>query len=202
MIHLALALLITPPGFPDADRFDSADEACMVLTGELVDEDHRAQVFQWCTRRTRASSRGGKVTSRIDGSAIHDRDRPAAWPVYSWGLRSGRLDPFTCEHDRYDPNKRRPAKAKKMANAWPFQNPELPEWKRRRWLRSPYDAERFGTRGPHDSSVVVARGVLPGCWEPEAMDRFDVSVSVTVLRAAKICEKHGCRNNAAIKRHW
>lgn len=201
---LSLALFLqAPDGFPVEDRFTNADTACQVLSGELVDDPHdRGVVLQWCMRRTHASSRGRKVASRIDGSWIHDRDRPAAKPMYMWGVRSGRIDPGGCEHDRYDPEVRRPSSAKKLAQNWPFQNPPLPDWKRKRWLRSPHDMERFGTRGPHDTNVTVAREVLPGCWSPEALDRYDVNVTVTVKRAAKICATYGCRNTSAIKAHW
>lgn len=200
---LALFLQL-PAGFPAEDPYTSANEACMDLAfdAELVPKEHQAQVFDWCQRRTHASSRGRDVRSRIDGSWIHDRDRPAAWPMYRWGLKAGLINPGTCEHDRVDTSVRHSKAARKLAANWPFQNPELTESKRRRWMSHSADYERFGTRGPHDNNVTVARMALPGCWEPEALDRYDVAVTVTVVRAAQVCERHGCRNNADIAARW
>lgn len=203
--QIAIALFLqTPVGFPAEDPYTSANEACMDLAFDeaLVPKKHQAQVFDWCQRRTHSSSRGRKVESRIDGSWIHDRDRHAAWPMYRWGLKIGAINPGSCEHDRVDASLRQPRAARKLAEKWPWTVPEMTEKKKRRWLMHSPDYERFGTRGPHDNNVTLARTVLPGCWEPEALDRYDVAVTVTVKRAAAICEKHGCRNNAAIKRHW
>lgn len=200
---LALALFFSlPQGFGETDRFLTIEDACMTLSFELPPKKHRAQVFDWCQRRTRASSRGKRIVSRVDGSWIHDRDRAAAWPMYKWGLRSGRIDPGTCATDAIDTGIKHSKATRKLRANWPFENPEMTPARLARWKRSPADAERFGTRGPHDNNVTVARQVLPGCWSPESLDRNDVAATVTVMRAAAICEKHGCRNNRDIKRWW
>jgi len=201
-LALSVALFSAPSGFDDEDRFASIDDACFTLSGELAPKKHQAQVFDWCQRRTRASTRGERYRSRVDGSWIHDRDRPAAFPMYRWGWKIGRIDPANCKHDRVDMSIRRPAKAKSLAKNWPFENPALGPKKLKRWMRSPHDMERFGTRGPHDNNTTVAREVLPGCWDPASLDRNDVAATVTVLRAVKICERWGCRSNRDIRRHW
>ncbi len=194
--------LSTPEGFAPEDRFDSIEDACFTLSAELAPDKLQAQAFSWCKQRAWASTRGRRYKSRVDGSWIHDRDRPAAEAMYLWGWRIGRIDPANCEHDRIDAKARRPAKAKALANNWPFDNPLMTEAKRKRWMRSRYDMERFGTRGPIDNNMTIARGIFPGCWSPEALDRYDVAAAVTILRTVKICERHGCRNNRAIRAHW
>lgn len=196
------ALFVAPEGFEPEDRFDSIVEACEVLTEELAPEELRTRVGVWCAIRSRGSSRDGRYKSRIDGSWVHDRDRPTAWKFYLWGKRIGRIDPEACEYDQVDRSIPHPRRTKRMAEDWPFIVPKLTEKKKRQWLDHPYDMERFGTRGPHDNNVTVARGVLPGCWSPEALDRNDVAATVTILRAIKICEEHGCPHNSDIRAHW
>lgn len=204
LIHLVVsaAFFTTPEGFPPEDRFESIVEACEVLTEELVPEKLRGRVGTWCAVRSHGSSRDGRYESRIDGSWVHDRDRPSAWKFYLWGTKFGRIDPENCEYDRVDRSVPRPKRAKKMAEDWPFQIPKLTDKKKRQWLDHPYDMERFGTRGPHDNNVTVARTVLPGCWAPEALDRNDVAATVTILRAIEICEEHGCKRYSDIRHHW
>jgi hypothetical protein len=92
-----------PPGFASVDEFADIASACVELVPRLVDrEDLREPITAWCLSRAYHSSRNGRVRSRIDGSWIHDRDRPAARAFYAQGERSGELDQSTCEHHVVD----------------------------------------------------------------------------------------------------
>jgi hypothetical protein len=202
ILILVFFLLTVPDGFPPEDPFMSTDDACQSLSGKLAPKKWRARALDWCRYRVRHSTRGKRYVSRVDGSFIHDRDRPAAYDIYRHGLSSGRIDPWECEHDKIDASIRHSKAARKLAAAWPFHVPELTDAKRKHWLRSPADAERFGTRGPIDLNTEFARRYLPGCWDPASLDRNDVAAAVAVLGAVAICQKHGCRSNADIKRWW
>jgi len=190
-----------PEGFPDADPFASIEDACLSASGEFAPKRWRAQAYNWCLYRARQSVRGD-YTSRVDGSQVHDRDRPAAYRMYRHGLSAGRINPWECEYDRIDVSIHHSPEAKQLARRWPFAVPELTDARRKRWMRAPADAERFGTRGPIDLNTEFARRHLPGCWAPESLDRFDVAAAVTVLGAVAICAKHGCSGNASVKRWW
>ena len=200
-----------PPGFPAVDRFTSHSEACLALADELAPKKWRGVIFLFCERRSFASSRGGTVRSRVDGSPIHDRDRMWGWAFWASGVRRGALDPWNCEHHRLDRHKRHSAVERRWWSDarpdgtlphWPFKRPRLSVEGAKRWRSHPHDAERFGTRGPHDHHHSTGVHFLGGCWPPELMDRRDVSIGTTVLRAIKICEKHGCRRVRDIRRHW
>lgn len=201
-----------PPGFEARDRFSDMETACAVTTRELVPERHAAAVVDWCDHRTYHASRGVVIVSRVDGTQIHDRDRPTSWRFYQRGVARGWLDPEGCPFHAIDhtrthreatgPERKRRWSCIDLANKWPFKRPKkLSVEKRDRWLRSPHDMERFGARGPHDWNANAYR-YLPGCWDPESLERHDVAAYVTVKRSAMICEVHGCRSKWDIKKHW
>jgi hypothetical protein len=190
------------PGFGPEDRFDSISTACVELTKELVDPSIRRPVYDFCERRSYASSRYRTVTSKIDGSQVHDRDRVAAWKFYSHGIVTGRLDPENCPHHRLDLSIDHPKAERKMASNWPFRSPKMTDKKRGQWFSHPHDMERFGTRGPHDNNLKTAILWVPGCYDPAMLDRNDFNATVTILRAVAICEDYGCRSEYDIKRHW
>lgn len=194
-----------PPHLPPSDRFGSPQEACDVLVSELgkdFSQIERSAVYAWCGHRTMYSTRGKGAKSRVDGSQIHDRDRHAGWKIWRWGVSKGLINPGTCEAHRIDYEADHPEGCLKLMRKWPFKVPELTEKRLKGWKRHPHAMESVSTRGPHDNNYVMAQVYMPGCWAIEAMDRNDVSVSVTVKRAFAICEKHGCRSKKDIKEHW
>jgi len=191
-----------PPGFPAQDEFSDSDTACEVLVPRMIErEDLRKPILDWCHHRVWASSRGGKVRSRLDGSWIHDRDRPVALGFYRSGLRSGRIDPERCPHHVVDTDRKRTRSEREFVDRWPYGThcdfskgecrPGDPGHMRadtaKRWLKHPPDYERFGTRGPTDHHYSTAVKYLGGCFPPEALDRHDVSTAITIKRAEHLC---------------
>ena len=191
-----------PPGFPRDDEFEDAAEACAALVPRLVDrEDLRPAILRWCEVRAYSSSRNGKVRSRLDGSWIHDRDRPAAYAFYRQGLKTGHLDPETCPHHVVDVTITRNRAAREFPSSWPYgthcdhsQGECRPASRghmlasvAEAWHKHAPDYERFGTRGPLDNNHWVATKYLGGCFPPEQLDRYDVSVAVTIERAEDLC---------------
>ena len=191
-----------PAGLERADRFTSASEACLVLTQERARPEHRRAVYEYCEHRTYHSSRGGIVVSKIDGSQVHDRDRPFAWRSYGRGVYTGRISPETCEHHRVDATIPHPRSERELTRDWPFSRPKLTAILLGQWRGHPHDVERFGTRGPHDNSLTVAIRWLPGCYPPSVLDRYDASVGVTIDHGIGICEHWGCRTKWDLKEHW
>ncbi|MCP4967398.1 MAG: hypothetical protein GY926_19470 [bacterium] len=190
-----------PPGFGKVDRFVSHDEACFTVTHELVPYKWRGPVRMWCLHRSHSSSRNGTVTSRVDGSEIHDRDRPTAWRFWNRLVSRGVLDPYKCPYHAINRNLKHTANCVKLRRNWPFKDVELPEATKRQWALHPHDMERFGARGPHDNNG-NAFNHIPGCWDPKQLERFDVGITVTVLASLKICERFGCKTKWDIKRCW
>jgi hypothetical protein len=214
-----------PPGFPKADEFTSAEEACKSLVPRLVSDPALHQpILKWCLARAYYSSRNVTVVSRIDGTQIHDRDRPHAWSFYTRGVRAGYLDPDRCEHHVVDKSIERPAPAKQIWDRWPYRTHcdyahgscssahpgRILDPVREKWKRRPYDAEKHGTRGPFDHNHWEATKYLGGCWPAVAMERFDVGASTTIERSEDFCErlvrrtkgKDRCRTAADVRRIW
>ena len=199
----AVPTVALPPGFPPEDRFKTSSEACLTITKELVPRKWQRAIYGYCEHRSWASSRNGVVHSRVDGSQIHDRDRPIAWAFYAGGILRGTIDPDTCEHHRIDRSIRHPRKGRRLAKNWPFKRPKMTTQRRGKWLRHPHEMERFGSRGPHDNHMSTAVHYIPGCWAPEAMDRNDVGVTVTIKRSLAICERtKKCWHKSHIREHW
>jgi hypothetical protein len=193
-----------PPGFPAQDEFADSTEACNALVPRLVArEDLRKPVLAWCLSRVYHSSRNGKVRSRLDGSQIHDRDRPSARNFYRRGLKAGYLDPKVCSHHVVDDTAKQPRKTRQFVDRWPYGthcdysrgacSPSKPGHmgaaKAKRWLKNSPDYERFGTRGPTDHNFWGVTKYLGGCFAPEALDRHDVSTATTILRSVDLCER-------------
>lgn len=188
-----------PYGFEPADVYSDMSEACME-EAKLLAPGWTA-VWEWCAHRTHHSSRGNVIHSDVDGSWIHDRDRNVAWYWYGRALFKGRLDPASCEYHRVKKGVAHTGVERKWKREWP--------WKRKPsqfmlsgWWKETHDVERFGTRGPHDHNYAAAQRLMAGCWDPAALDRYDVAARLTVLKAVNICEVHGCRNKWGIRRHW
>ncbi len=183
-------------------EFADTAAACEALVPSLVErEDLRAPILDWCLERAYRSSRHGKARSRLDGSWIHDRDRPSAKAFYLQGLRAGYLDPDSCEHHVVDKTIRRSREAREFPGRWPYgTHCDLAQGECRpsapgnmlasvaeAWLDNAPDYERFGTRGPIDNNLWVATKYLGGCFPPEELDRHDVAAAVTIERAEDLC---------------
>ena len=193
-----------PPGFPAADEFLDSTEACNVLVPRLVArEDLREPILAWCHSRVYHSSRNGKVRSRLDGSQIHDRDRPSARSFYMRGLKAGFINPKVCPHHVVDDKAKQPKKTRQFVDRWPYGThcdytqgsctPSKPghmsPTKAAKWLKHSPDYEAFGTRGPTDHNFWGVTKYLGGCFAPEALDRHDVSTATTILRSVDLCER-------------
>lgn len=193
-----------PPGFPRQDQYGSHDEACMDLVKTRVPKDKpawRRAILDWCEHRSFHASRNTIVKSRVDGSQIHDRDRPTAWIFYERGVTGGWLDPDNCPFHRINRKLKHPPRCHRLRRNWPFKDTRLTDKMSWKWLHHPHDMERFGARGPHDWNANAFKHI-PGCWDPAQLDRFDVGITVTVIASLKICEKHGCFTKRDIKRYW
>ena len=190
-----------PFGFPVEDRFADHSDACVTLVRETVPMSWRKAVLDWCNHRSYAASRYTTIVSRVDGSQIHDRDRPTAWMFWVYQANKEVLTPDTCPFHAINRKLKHTKNCVKLRRHWPFKDVHLGERLRREWAAHPHDMERFGARGPHDWNA-NAYNHIPGCWDPAQLDRFDVNITVTVLRSLEICEEYGCRNKAAIRAHW
>lgn len=198
--HLAIPSDL-PDGVSVLDPYADMEEACAAEAQDLAPT--WPAVWEWCVHRTFHSSRGNVIHSDVDGSWIHDRDRNVAWIWYGKARHRGRLDPANCAHHRVDRSIRHTRLERNwVRREWPWASRRPSDTRLEMWLKSAHDAERFGTRGPHDHNYPAAQRIMPGCWAPEALDRYDVAARLTVLKAVQICEVHGCRTKWAIKRHW
>jgi len=198
-----------PAGFLAEDEFPGRPlKACVDITvRELGESEWMEPVMDWCYHRVHHSSRGDEghiVKSRVDGSQLHDRDRPTGRWFYDAAVRTGRMDPERCEHHRIDPlDAAHPGGCYVMANDWPFKKPaRLSEDRKRRWLEDSHAKEAFGSRGPIDFNALVGYGAIPGCYPFSAFDRNDVSVTALVRRSTRICARWGCKTKWDIKAHW
>ncbi len=200
------ALRPQPPGFGPDDAYSSHDEACLAVVQLEVPDDEpawRRAILAWCEHRNYHASRNRRVESKVDGSQVHDRDRPTAWIFYEKAVVDGTLDPDGCPFHGINRRLKHPPACHRLRKNWPFKHPPLdPKSKTAtEWRMHPHDMERFGARGPHDWNANAYRH-LPGCWDPAQLERFDVGVTVTVRASLKICERWGCTTKADIKAHW
>lgn len=214
-----------PPGFPAQDEFASGAEACEALVPRRVqDPKLRKPILKWCLLRAYYSSRNTTVVSRIDGTQIHDRDRPHAWSFYTRGVRAGYLDPDRCPHHVVDKSIKRPRAATEIWDRWPYRTHcdysqgecskatpgHILEPVREKWKRRPYDAEKHGTRGPFDHNHWEATKYLGGCWPADAMERHDVGAATTIDRSQDFCRrlerrtkgKRRCRKASDVREIW
>lgn len=190
-----------PPGFGPVDRYTSHHEACLGVVEAEVPKPWQRAILDWCDHRSYHSSRNGIVKSRVDGSQIHDRDRPTSWSFYKRAVADGTLDPEGCPWHAVDNSIQHPPGCRDLRKDWPFKSPRMTERLGRRWLSHSHDMERFGARGPHDNNANAYR-VIRGCWDPQQLERFDVAITATVRAALKICECWGCSSKKDIKAHW
>lgn len=191
-----------PDGFGPEDRFQTPSEACMQLVQELVPPKYRRPIYAWCEHRTWASTRHTVIESKVDGSQIHDRDRPHGWKFYANGVIRGFLTPDSCEHHRIDRSIPHPKAGRNLARNWPFGSPKMTTKMASQWMGHSHDAERFGSRGPHDNHMSTAVAYIDGCYPPEMLDRNDFGIQVTVLRSLDICETWGCDSQRDIREKW
>jgi hypothetical protein len=200
-------------GFKPTDPYTGIDQACLDVTKKLVPPKWRIPVLDWCEHRGYHSSRNTKIESRVDGSWIHDRDRPTAWLFYNRGRVSGNLDPDNCVYHAIDKSISHPKPERALAQdckldqksgkslCWNFKSPRMTDKLRNQWMSHFHDMERFGARGPIDWNA-NAFYHLKGCWDPASLDRYDVSAVTTVVASLKICARHGCQSKWDIKQHW
>lgn len=194
----------TPDGFPLEDEYASHDEACLAVVRKEVPKDKpawRRAIIDWCEHRSYHASRNTVIKSRVDGSQIHDRDCPTAWIFYERAVLAGALDPENCPFHGVNRKLRHTRKCMHLRVNWPFKDVKLSDKRKWEWATHPHDMERFGARGPHDWNANAYK-VLPGCWDPAQLERFDVGITVTVRASLKICEKYGCSIKRDIKNHW
>ena len=197
---LRAAFQAVPPGFAPHDTYTSHTAACVGVVRAEVPPRWRRAVLEWCEHRSFHASRNGKIVSKVDGTQIHDRDRPTAWLFWSRGMATEKLNP-ECPFHQINENIPHPPNCKDLQRNWPFRDVRLTEQIRNGWRKHPHDMERFGARGPHDWNA-NAYSVIPGCWDPEQLERFDVGITVTVRASLKICEKYGCATKWDIREHW
>jgi hypothetical protein len=193
-----------PPGFPDKDEYTSHSEACLAIITKEVPEDKpgwRRAILGWCEHRSYHASRNTIIKSRVDGSQIHDRDRPTAWIFYEQAVVDGRLDPDNCPFHGVNRKIRHPRKCQYLRVHWPFKDVPLSDKRKWEWATHPHDMERFGARGPHDWNANAYK-IIPGCWDPAQLERFDVGITMTVRASLNICEKYGCVTKGDIRAHW
>lgn len=193
-----------PPGFGAVDRYTSHDEACLGVVELEVPADKpawRRAILAWCEHRSYHASRNGIVKSKVDGTQVHDRDRPTAWRFYENAVVDGTLDPAGCIWHQVNRKIRHEPKCRSLKKDWPYNSPKMSEQLGNEWLRHPHDMERFGARGPHDHNANAYR-TIPGCWDPQQLERFDVATTVTVRASLKICECWGCSTKRDIRAHW
>lgn len=197
-------------GFEPDDPYQTMGEACEAETARLVDEagfegqeaEYMTRVIaRHCKRRSHHSSRDGRYRSAIDGTQIHDRDRPAAIVFWTRGVKAGYLDPRRCPAYRIDHAIPKPPAVYRMAQAWPFTASPLSEKRRRRWLKSPHDVERLGSRGPIDLNAQHLRFLSP-CVDPALLERFDVAAYVHGRRALWVCARLCSCSYQKLRRNW
>jgi hypothetical protein len=186
---------------------DHADmgTACEVETRRVVPDDEtlRKVITRRCRLRSHHSSRGDSYRSKIDGTKIHDRDRPAAWRFVRGGKRVGWLRE-TCPVHRINKGIQHPHEESLLVMAWPYKPPLRPETERQ-WRLHPHDMERLGTRGPIDMNPAYqSRFFGTGCVDPEIFDRLDVSASAHARRAVWVCRTKvdGPCTSKALWRAW
>lgn len=196
-----------PGDLPEEDQYSSMSEACLqtvlrLSSGEkpFLNPKWRVPINAWCDHRASYSVSEKGYESVVDGSQIHDRDRPSAWKFYNRGVLEGWLNPQTCPYHKISDEKH-PRKCRSLANNWPFIRPKMTSGLKKSWLRHPHGMEEFGARGPIDLNANVFRH-MPGCWDPKSLERKDVAALGLILWSANICKAFGCRTKWDIKRHW
>ena len=166
-----------PPGYPQIDPYKTHAEACQKIVDLEVPEERsewKPAILEWCNHRSWHASRNKRVVSKIDGSQIHDRDRPTAYLFYDRNVKRGTLDPEHCEYHRLEKLDHPPA-CKKLRDEWPFKSPTMTSKLASRWMKRGHEMEEFGARGPHDWNANAFKYVR-GCWHPRHLERFDVGI--------------------------
>jgi len=206
-----------PDGFPETDRYSRPYEACRAEIFNFASEKQLYKnakgksvrvrtkaLVDYCMHRVYHSSRGNKIVSRIDGSQIHDRDRPTAWRFWLNGKFAGYIKPETCLYHVVDTKKLQPQATWELAREWPFKT-KLTNKMKRAWLSSSPDYEQFGARGPIDNNAIAFKYLKDkdGCWDPAQLDRNDVSIAAHYFRSlAKCIQAGGCRTKNDVRKAW
>lgn len=197
-----------PDGFPAVDEFlDEPKRAGRVITARVVctevvsrindmwacedprEEQRRRSIYNHWKRRIKFASHGGKHRSRLnDGTAIHDRDRPAGYVFWHRAVGEGWLTPDTCAWHQIDPHVGHTATELRWAVKWPFTSSPLPRERLESWLRESHDYERFVARGPNDGSPAYMTHLFEDrCFDPAQFDRNDVSAYAHARKTMKLC---------------
>jgi len=198
-----------PAGFPALDKYARIEQACLKETLARSPKKWVPAIWTWCLHRAWNSTRGrDKLVSKIDGSQIHDRDRPSADFFWTTGVSRDYLWPDSCPYHELDYSLEHPKASRQLAKNWPYVRPKMSPALRNRWLGHPYDIERFGARGPIDLNAVAFKvKAFRGCWAPKMLERKDVSAAVLVERSIEKCEsrarrKKPCRSKWHLKEDW
>lgn len=193
-----------PDGFPATDEFDDAKIAGEVVTARLVcsepgdtlftckdkDENYRRLVItnHWRQRIKWASGSGAWESKLNDGTAIHDRDRPAGWKFWHRAVGEQWLTPATCSWHRIDPHVGHTELEMRWAVKWPFHSSPLSRATLDNWIRHSHDYERFVARGPMDGSPAYMTQYMPDrCFAPDQFDRNDVSADAHARKTMYLC---------------
>ena len=201
-----------PAGFPPEDEFPLDPKAALeaALEREVPKELHKP-IRNMCRHRVKNSSRvwqlGKQIVSRIDGSAIHDRDRPSGLYFYAIAVKMDLMDPESCVYHRVPKLKEgHPTACYQMAAEYSSRfTVELAKERKDKWLHNSHAYEYFGARGPIDWNAYHGYGTIPGCYDFASFDRTDVAMTACVRKSHRICIKHGCANYNSkrdIKPHW
>lgn len=193
---------IPPQGFALTDAYKTIQDACNGEADYVDFPNGRAkfEAIRWCLHRGYHSTRFKTIKSVVDGSQIHDRDRPTAWMFYTKAVADGVLWPHHCKWHAAE-KAGHPSGCYNLAKKWPYKNPGLTDQTKQTWLHQSHDFERFGARGPIDNNANAYR-YLAGCWDPKQLERNDVAARVTLQHVAHICKKYKCGNKEQIKEHW
>lgn len=195
-----------PEGFPAEDEFpDDARKAGDEMAARYVcpngrqrsdetrcrNEDKefmRKQIVRYWKKRIHVASNDGKWRSKVDDSAIHDRDRHAGAGMYDKLVRKGILNPDACPWHRIDPNIGHRAIERAWVADWPFSASPVAHEKLKKWMRTDHDKERFVARGAADMSAYIwAVHFHDRCFDPAQLDRNDVNFAVFAEWALEQC---------------
>jgi hypothetical protein len=221
-------VLDRPTGFPEQDEFPlephefstkdggAAEEACKTIAERelkaigALDQWYKP-VYRYCRHRVMNSSRawqlGKQIESKVDGTPVHDRDRPSGHYFYKLAKAEGVINPDVCPYHALPPlHVEHPAECQHLAQHYEdrFKTPLDPK-RKARWLENSHAYEQFTARGIVDFNVLYAYRTIGGCYPFTAFDRTDVAVTAVVRRSIRICAKYGCDNVNTIqyiKPHW
>lgn len=184
---------------PELGLYDTPEAACVQEAARLARRPQDVEgLAQYCLYRLHHASRGQTVVSRVDGSEIHDRGRPAAHRLVSRLIRAGIMNPNECAFHRGSGEVRHPKGCFGLAHNWPFKRPEMTPERREAWLSHPHADEEFGTQGRFDINAnaydTMRRAGYDTCWPLVWVQDYGVGAQVTLTREQRICDEALPRN--------